>query len=469
MVHPNPGKAGLFRNTAAGIVGNVLEWYDFAVFGYLAPIIGKNFFPSENRSASLIGAFAVFAGAYLMRPLGAMLFGHFGDRLGRKAALRASVLMMAVPTVAMAILPTHAQAGWLAAVLLLLCRLAQGLSVGGELIGSVSFITEIAPPHRRGLFGSLTLFSSTAGVMLGSAVAALITALVGASAMESWGWRLPFAAGIFIAWFGVWMRRGISETPHFEELRESGRLSRNPVAEVTRSMPGRVSLVANLVVLTGGGFYLLFVWWPTYLTDVIRPPVPHALVLNTLSMAVLTAAIPLAGWLSDFVGRRPVLLVSAAGVGLSALPLFALAAHGTMASALLAQTCFAVLMAGISGPIPATMVELFPTRLRYSGVALGYNISLAIFGGTAPLIATLLVSRTGHLLAPACYLAFLAAVSLIACLGVHRFPAVDMRARYGFRPAPPTRGAPERPPPRARHAPPLGSLARVLGEEFHTP
>jgi MHS family proline/betaine transporter-like MFS transporter len=186
------------------------------------------------------------------------------------------------------------------------------------------------------------------------------------------------------------------------------------------------------VVLTGGGFYLLFVWWPTYLTEVVSPPVPHALLLNTLSMLVLTATIPVAGWLSDFVGRRRVLLTSAAAVGIAAVPLFAIASTGTLAAALGAQICFAVLMAGISGPIPAAMVELFPTRLRYSGVALGYNISLAVFGGTAPLMATLLVTRTGHLLAPACYLAFLAAVSLVACTAVHQFPHRNLRAQHGF-------------------------------------
>lgn len=411
----------LARNTLGGVVGNILEWYDFAVFGYFAPLIGEQFFPSTSRTASLLGAFGVFAGAYFVRPLGGVLFGNLGDRLGRKRALQLSVFMMAVPTTAVAILPTYAQVGWLAPLLIVLCRLAQGLSVGGELIGSMAFITEIAPAGSRGLFGSFVVCTSTMGVMLGSGVAALVHASLDHASLASWGWRLPFAAGLVIGLVGFWMRGGMGESPVFEQLERTGGLSANPVREVVRTMTGSVCFVACLVMLSGGGFYILFVWWPTFLEQMVDPPIRDALVLNTLSMVVLAACTPIAGWLSDLYGRRAVLVTSILGVAVLAMPLFAMAARGSPGSALAAQVVFAPLMAGVSAPIPATIMELFPTRTRYSGVALGYNISLAVFGGTAPLMATMLVSATGTSAAPAGYLMFLASVSLLAAQTVHRF------------------------------------------------
>ncbi len=399
-------------NLIGGVVGNILEWYDFAVYGFFAPVIASQFFPSSTRLVSLLGAFGVFAGAYLMRPFGGLLFGHIGDRLGRKSALQLSVLLMALPTTLIGFLPTYASIGGWAAFLLVVLRLLQGLSVGGELVGSISFITEIAPPSQRGLYGSWALCSSTAGVMLGSLVALGIQEGLGPARAEAWGWRLPFLAGLLVGGFGLWMREGMSESPEFEEMKRSAPVEENPVGQVLRQMPDRIAVVAFLVALTGGGFYMLFVWWPTLLTQMIHPPIPHALLVNTLAMLTLMIAIPGAGWLSDQVGRKPVIMTGAVGVAVAAYPLFSLVDHGTFASALGAQMVFAVLMSGATGPIPATMVELFPTRTRFSGVAAGYNISLALLGGTAPLISTWLVGYSGSVITPAYYLIFLAVLTL---------------------------------------------------------
>ena len=435
------GKKQLFRNTFGGVIGNILEWYDFAVFGYFAPVIGEQFFPSTSRTASLLSAFAVFAGAFVMRPVGGMLFGTLGDRLGRKPALQLSVVLMAISTTAMAILPTFERIGWFAPVLLVLCRLVQGLSVGGELIGSMSFVTELVPSRIRGFAGSLVVCSATAGVMLGSGVAALVEGALDPPAVASWGWRLPFGAGLLLGLYCRWMRDGIDETPHFQEVKREGGLSASPVREVARTMIGRVCLVADLIIISGAGFYVLFVWWPTFLTEFVRPPVPGALVLNTISMLVLGVLTPLAGWLSDLYGRRSVLTWSIGGLAVTAAPLFSLASSGSATHALLAQLVFAVWMAGVSAPMPATIMELFPTRTRYSGVALGYNTALALFGGTAPLMATLLISGTGILEAPAYYLILLSAVSLMACRGIdprsHREPdAVSPPSRFDGRTEP---------------------------------
>jgi len=409
--------AHLRRNMIGGVIGNVLEWYDFAVFGYFAPTIGAHFFPAENQLASLINAFGVFAAGYLMRPLGGLIFGYIGDRMGRKHALQWSVLLMAIPTTMLGLLPTYAQIGVAASVLLVVLRLLQGLSVGGELIGSMSFITEIAPANRRGLFGSWTLFSAVCGVMLGSAVATAAHWLLDSAALASWGWRLPFMAGLLVGGIGLWMRKGMAETTQFQRLKNSGQVDKNPIIEAIRSTPTQIVRVGAMVVLMGGGFYMLFVWWPTYLTKIVKPPVPHALMVNTIAMAAMMTLIPLAGWLSDLVGRKTVIVASLVGLILAGWPLFVLTDHGTFLSALCAQVVFALLLAGIQGPMPAAMVEMFPTRTRFSGIGVGYNVSLAIFGGTAPLVSTWLIARTGSIVAPAYYLIVLASISLVAVLG----------------------------------------------------
>jgi len=406
----------LKKITLAGVVGNILEWYDFAVFGYFAPLIGLKFFPSESHLASLIKAFGVFAAGYLMRPLGGVIFGHIGDRLGRKKALQVSVLMMALPTTLLGLLPTHAQIGISAAGLLMLLRLIQGVSVGGELIGSISFVTESAPPHKRGFVGSWTLFSAVGGVMLGSAVATLINFTFDPAALNAWGWRLPFLPGILVGIFGLWLRRGLVETPAFERAKQSGQLQKIPLVEALRTQWDRILQVSCLVCLLAVGFYMLFLWWPTYLAHMVRPPVGHALLVNTLATLFLMALIPLAGWLSDRVGRKKVLAASSLAMALLAYPLFVVTDFGTVAGAVSAQFVFAVIMSMPEGAMPAAMVEMFPAHTRLSGVGMGYNISLAVFGGTTPLVCTWLVHKTGVIAAPAYYLIAVSAVSLAAAL-----------------------------------------------------
>lgn len=409
----------LRKNTIGGVVGNILEWYDFAVFGYFAPIIGAQFFPSEDKLASMISAFGVFAAGYMMRPIGGIIFGHIGDRLGRKKALQISITMMALPTILLGCLPTYAQVGVTASVLLVVMRLIQGTSVGGELIGSISFISEIAPPNRRGLYGSWTLFSAIGGVMLGSLVATILHKLLSDASMHAWGWRLPFLLGFLVAGFGIWMRNGLVESPDFERQKRTGQIEKSPVYEAIKTMPGRIFHVFALVLVMGGGFYMLFVWWPTYLTRIIPHPVSHALAVNTISMLAFMVMIPIMGLLSDLWGRRTVLMLATGSLVLFSYPLFVFTNHATFVSALTCQLLFALFFSGIQGTIPATVVEMFPARTRFSAIAIGYNISLALFGGTTPLISTWLIARTDHdVLAPAFYLMAMALVSFTAALFV---------------------------------------------------
>ena len=213
--HTKPAKES--RHALAGTIGNVLEWYDFAVYGFLAPVISPLFFPEDDVISGLINTYGIFAAGYLMRPLGGVIFGHIGDRVGRKTALQLSIAMMAIPTVLVGLLPVYSQIGASAAILLILLRLLQGISVGGELIGSMSYLVETAPPHRRGLCGSWSVCGGIAGILLGSLMATVLTNSLSEAAMQSWGWRVPFLSGVVIFAVGSWLRRTLVESPDFEK------------------------------------------------------------------------------------------------------------------------------------------------------------------------------------------------------------------------------------------------------------
>src|SRR5262245_55759196 len=410
------------RTLLAGSVGNVLEWYDFAVFGYFAPFISAQFFPADDPVAALIKTFGVFAAGYLMRPIGGVLFGRIGDRLGRARALQLSIFVMAVPTSLIAFLPTHAQAGFLAPVLLVVLRLAQGLSVGGEYIGSCCYLVEAAPVDRRGLFGSWVPSSTVGGMLLGSAVATLMHDLLSPEQMQTWGWRLPFLGGVLVGVVGWRMRRGVQETPEFVRLQSAGHIEERPVLQALPERPLRVLQVAGIVLLFGTGAYTLFVWMPTYLTHFVTPPVPHALLINTLCMVILMATMPVAGLLADRSGYKIVLAAATLATGVLVYPLFMWIDSGTALAASVALTLFALTNGCVQGAMPVAMADMLPTRLRFSGMAIGYNLTLALFGGTAPLVATWLIKRTGHLTAPAWYLIVIAAVTFCVTLTVQPHP-----------------------------------------------
>jgi len=404
----------LRKNTFAGIVGNLFEWYDFAVFGFLASVLSGHFFPAQDPLTGLIETYGVFAVGYLMRPLGGILFGHLGDRLGRKKALQLSMFLMAVPTVLIGLLPTYQQIGVGASIVLILLRLVQGISVGGELIGSVSFLVETAPPRRRGLQGSWSLCSAVGGLLLGSGLVVALEHFIGHSAMQLWGWRLPFLMGVFVLLVGLWLRAKMTESPEFLEVKRRGDLRKLPLRDVLAVMPGRVLRLVAIIIIVTSSTYMLFVWMPTYLSEILVPPLPQALSINTLAMTVLLLAIPVAGWLSDRFGHRRVILVSIVLMGLLAYPLFLAIDRGDAATVLAAQIVFALLCGGLQGPTPALMVEMFPPWARYSALGLGYNLTIALFGGTAPMVATWMIRGTGDLASPAIYLLVLSLVSLYA-------------------------------------------------------
>ena len=396
------------KNVVAGTIGNVLEWYDFAVYGYLAPIIGKAFFPADDPTASLLAAFGVFAVGYAARPLGGMIFGHLGDKIGRKRALILSVVLMGAGTFAIGILPDFSQIGVAAAVLLVGLRIVQGISVGGEYSGSIVFLAEHAPPARRAFFASWPGTASCAGFLLGSGITALIGWIIGNAALDAWGWRIPFLLGATIAISAAIFRRQMTESPVCEDME---RVAGSPVVQALRYHWRPILHMISLILVVGVGFYMLFVYAVSYLTQQMHISTARALDINTASLAVMMVAMPLAGALSDKIGRKPLLYATSLGTLVLAWPLWALMHHQDTWLILAGQSGFAVLFGIAYGVNSAAMVEMLPPQVRCSAVAIGYNVCLGLFGGTVPLVSTYLVERTADDFAPVYYLMVTAAIS----------------------------------------------------------
>ncbi|MEP3048274.1 MAG: MFS transporter [Roseibium sp.] len=391
------------RKIVAGTVGNTLEWYDFAVYGYLAPIIAHQFFPSSSPTVSLISTFGVFAAGFLMRPIGSLFLGHIADKLGRSRALLLSVALMAIPTTLIAFLPTYDSIGIWAPVALTFLRLLQGLSVGGEYTGSSVYLYEIAPKDRRCFVVSWALVGAVFGVLLGSGVAALATSLLPADDLSSWGWRIPFAFGLLVGLMGFVIRSSNKADPTDLPPSPNDPVA-VPVAEVVKHHSPALMRTIACNILNGVGFYLTFVYLTTYLVDYSKLTQSSALTINTGVMIVFMLLLPGLGYAADKVGRKPLLLLGSGGVAILGYPMFWMLHHHDPVYVIAGQIGLSVVLACYFAPLMSTMIAQFPRSIRVTGYSIGYNIPLAIFGGTSPLIATYLIDKTHHQLAPAFYL-----------------------------------------------------------------
>jgi len=408
--------SGAHRKTIlAGFIGNVLEWYDFAIYGYFAPIIARHFFPSEDPTASLIATFGVFAAGYMARPVGGAIFGHIGDTYGRKLVLTLSVGLMGISTFLIGVLPDHAAIGVSATILLLILRLLQGLSVGGEFTGSIIFLVENAREGRRGLTGSWANFGATLGFLIGSGVGAACAILMTQTQIDAWGWRVPFLAGIIIAFVGMYIRRNLTEIPMEEADRDR---RESPALTAIKTEWPTMLRIGGLILMANVGFYLMFVYMTTYLSEIIHVDMSTALEINTLCLAVILLLIPVGGYLSDKFGRRPILLAASLGLLAFSYPLMALIHHENTWMILAGQMGFGILIGLSFGVNPVALVEMVPARIRCSTLSIAYNTCLAIFGGTTPLVATYLIYRTHDDLTPAYMVMAVAAVTTLVVLTI---------------------------------------------------
>ena len=412
--------------TIAGIVGNILEWYDFAVYGFLAPIIGELFFPAEDPTVSIIAAFGAFAAGFLVRPFGSLLFGHIGDKLGRRQGLILSVTLMAIPTFTIGLLPDYAAIGATASVLLVLMRMLQGLSVGGEYTTSIVFLVENSPPNRRAFYASWGTWGAVAGILTGSAVGALVVNFLTPDQVTSWGWRLPFLLGLVIGLAGLYLRR---QNAQQDEIPVSN--VKSPVIEAFRDHWRAILKVAGINIVMAAAFYMCFVYVTTWLQETVHVSPAKSLDINSLNMFLLLLFIPPAATLADHLGRKPMLISGTIGVLLFAYPLFSLMHHDDSLPVFLGQFGFVILMSMILGTYPAVIAEMLPSGVRVSAISIGYNLCLAIFGGTTPLVCAYLIARTGDDLSPAFYLMATAVVSLVVLLTIPETSGKDIHTSSG--------------------------------------
>jgi MHS family proline/betaine transporter-like MFS transporter len=402
------------KRLSAGAVGNVLEWYDFGLYGFMAPIISSLFFPSENRMAALIGTYGVFAIGFLMRPIGGILFGHLGDRAGRQIVLLVSVTIMGVATMLIGCIPDYHSIGIWAPIALISVRLLQGLSVGGEFSGSVTYLVESAPHKKRGLAGSFANVGSIIGTLAGSGAAALTLTLADQATVHEWAWRVPFLIGGLLAVVAYFMRSKLqSDEPDPDDDSQS---ESDQIPLVEAFTESRRQIILSVLFTSGYGivFYLSLVYLPTFASEQAGLSQVHALQINSLGLLLALLVVPLAGWISDrFIRRRKLLMISFALTALVGWFAFKAITEGLW-GLFAAQATLAVLQGLVLGIAPAMLVELFPGAHRLSGYSVAYNLGLGIAGGTAPLVATALIALTGNELMPAWYLIAASVLAVIA-------------------------------------------------------
>ncbi|MGK8208460.1 MFS transporter [Burkholderia cenocepacia] len=412
------GTRGTPRQTAkilfAGSVGNVVEWFDWSVYTAFAIYFSKQFFPADNETAALLATFAVFAVGFGMRPLGGWVIGAFSDRFGRRNALTLTVMMMAGSSLLISILPTYASIGWLAPALMTVLRMIQGLSVGGEYGAATTFLTESAPAHRRGFYGSFLFFSIAAGLLIAAAVASAMTHWMPRAELEAWGWRVPFFIGGCGSLIGFWMRRNVGETEAFENLRSKGEIEGRSLRWTWTHHRDALLRLVGISVLGAFSFYLFISFMPVYAIRHAGAHPEDAFAASTASIAIFMLAQPLFGALSDRLGRRPQLIVFAAAYLALLYPV--VTSIGPGFRSMLLVECFGLLTYGLYSSIaPAVMAELFSTEVRGIGIGTAYNIVVALLGGTTPYLMTWLQSqhREGWFLG---YVCVGAAISLITFL-----------------------------------------------------
>jgi MFS transporter, MHS family, proline/betaine transporter len=412
-IDPTARRSSPRRALVSACIGNVVEWYDFALYGAFATVLASVYFPSADRHANLLATFAVFSTAFIFRPVGAVLLGRRGDRRGRRQVLSLAIILMSVATAGVGALPGYVSIGPLAPVLLLLFRLAQGLSAGGEAGAASAFVVEYAPANRRGWYGGWIWATLALGLGAGTGAASLLAWRLPQGSLETWGWRLAFLLALPMGLVGLYLRLRLDETPRFRAVQRAHAVTRWPVSEALRAYPGRMLIGFVLVAAASLTFNTFFIFLPNQLVAELGVPLSRALAGALLGLAVMAAVSPALGRLSDQVGRKPLLAVAALGLLGLTLPIYLLIRRGGPVSLLLGYLALGAAMSCFV--LPTLLSELFPTRVRSSGLAITYGVASALFGGTAPLVNALLVQRTGNPLLPAYYTTTMV---LMAAIGV---------------------------------------------------
>ena len=397
-------------------LGSILEWYDFSIFAYLAPVIAILFFPHENKFSGIIATYAVFAVGFFARPLGAIIFGHFGDRIGRNKTLVWTISLISITTTLIGFLPTYSEIGIAAPILLTILRILQGFSIGGETTGSASFVLEHIENKKRGFAGAFLTMAIGCGVLAASFLVTLSYNYFNHADLIAWGWRIPFLLGIPTGIIGYYVRKKFPESQLFQTAHSNGQLEKFPVKTAFLYYKKPIFQLTSLYALSAVITYLIFIFMPVYVGTVTHLPLVLTTQVTTIGMGFVTFLILITGYLSDYIGRKFFLLIGALGFLISSYPLFSLIIRGSLIYFIIAEICFVILATCYQSILTATAQELVVTPVRYTVTALGYHFGFSIFGGTAPLIATYAVHFTGNKAIPGLYLTVIAGIALIAVI-----------------------------------------------------
>jgi metabolite-proton symporter len=426
---PTPSVSSVRRVIVASLVGTSLEWYDFFIYGTAAALVfNKLFFPEFDPLVGTLLAFATFAVGFVARPLGGVVFGHFGDRLGRKNMLVLTLLLMGLATFAIGLMPTYGTIGAWAPALLVILRFLQGLGLGGEWGGAVLMTLESGHPQRRGLNASWPQVGVPVGLLLANGVLSLMGGVTSNEAFLSWGWRIPFLLSGILVVVGLWIRRSLEESPLFQEATEAPAETHAPIVEVLKRYPRQVLLAIGARVGVDVAFYTFVLFITTYVATYLGLPKSYALNAVFIAAGLQIVFIPWFGHLSDRFGRRPVYLFGAVGAAIWVVVFFALLDTGNFLLILLAAVVALFLHAAMYGPQASFISEMFPTRVRYTGASMGYQLAGIIGGGIAPIISTALLDRFDSSLAVSAYVIAMLAVTTVCVLVAPETSKADLHA-----------------------------------------
>jgi MHS family proline/betaine transporter-like MFS transporter len=423
-----PARHNSWKEICAASIGNALEFYDLLIYGYFAIVIGKLFYPAADEATSLLLSVGTFGISFIMRPLGAIILGSYADRAGRKASLTMSITIMMIGTAMITFAPTYSQIGIASSLIIIVARMLQGFSTGGEFGAATAFMVEHADVKRRGFFASWQMSTQGLATVLAAGISAFLSFMLTAGQMSEWGWRVAFGFGLLVGPVGLYIRSQIDETPEFKKL-AAVKPEKSPLREVLVHDRARMLLGVGVVAAATAFNYVHKLYMPTYATKQLHIPATSSFLGAVVTGAVLMVTAPLVGMLTDRYGRLRVMLIALLLVGFTSYPLFLmLTTWPTVTTLILVQALVGLLIAASLGPVPALLSDVFPTSTRGTGLALSYNFSVTLFGGFAPLIVTWLIAATGSKMAPSFYVMSTAILSVAAVLALGRRmarPAAD--------------------------------------------